>query len=52
MPEEFIDSLPEKDETEETAVDKIKKIMNGKITNPDVNRNKAKEEQLTNKHRV
>ncbi len=36
MIEEFISSLPEKDETEETAVDKIKKIINGKITNQDI----------------
>ena len=52
MVEEFIDSLPEKEETEETAVDKIKKIMNGKITNRDVNWKKAKEEHLTNKHGI
>lgn len=36
MIEEFNSSLPEKDEAEETAVDKIKKMMKGKITNPNV----------------
>lgn len=44
MFEEYFNSLPEKDETEETAVDKIKKIMNGKITNPNIDWKKAKEE--------
>ncbi len=50
MIEEFISSLPEKDETEETAVDKIKKIINGKITNRDIDWKKAKEEHLIIKY--
>jgi ethanolamine utilization protein EutQ (cupin superfamily) len=50
--EEFISSLPEKDEAEETAVDKIKKIMKGKITNPNVDWKQAKEEHLTNKYGI
>ena len=52
MVEEYINSLPEKDVTEETAVDKIKKIMKGKITNPGIDWKKAKEEHLTNKYGV
>lgn len=48
--EGFISSLPEKDESEETAVDMIKKIMNGKITNSNVDWRKAKEEHLIRKY--
>lgn len=35
MFEEYLTSLPEKDAAEETAVDRIKKIIEGKIINPD-----------------
>jgi hypothetical protein len=34
--EEYITSLPEKDDTEENAIDKIKKIMQGKITDREI----------------
>ena len=40
--EEFINSLSEKDVTEKTSVDKIKKIMKGAINNPNINWKKAK----------
>jgi hypothetical protein len=52
MFEEYLNSIPEKDITEETAVDKIKKIMNGKVTNPNINLKKTKEAHLTNKYGV
>lgn len=52
MFEEYLTSLPEKDVTEETAVDKIKKIIEGKIINPDADWKKVKEEQLINKYGV
>lgn len=50
MVEEYLNSLPEKDETDETAVVKIRKILKGKITNPGVDWKKAKDEQLTEKY--
>ena len=52
MFEEYLNSLPEKDVAEETAVDKIKNIMKGKIINPDADWKKVKEEQLINKYGV
>ena len=52
MFEEYLSSLPEKDVAEETAVDKIKKIIKGKIINADADWKKVKEEQLINKHGV
>ena len=52
MFEEYLTSLPEKDVTEETAVDKIKKIVEGKISSPDADWKKVKEEQLINKYGV
>lgn len=48
--EEYLNSLPEKDVAEETAIDKIKKIIKGKIINPDADWKKVKEEQLINKY--
>ncbi len=48
--EEYINSLPEKDDTDETAVDKIKKIIKGKVTNAGIDWKKAKEEHLTHKY--
>ncbi len=50
--EEYFNSLPEKDEKEETAVDKIKKIMKGKVTNPGANWKKAKAEHLSQKYGI
>ncbi len=52
MFEEYLTSLPEKDVAEETAVDKIKKIIEGKIINPDADWKKVKEEKLINKYGV
>ncbi|WP_018616386.1 DUF6364 family protein [Segetibacter koreensis] len=50
--EEYINSLPEKDDAEENAVDKIKKIMQGKVTEPQVDWKKAKEEGLNGKYGI
>jgi len=52
MFEEYLTSLPEKDVAEETAVDKIKKIIEGKIIDPDADWKKVKEEKLINKYGV
>ena len=50
--EEYLNSLPEKDVAEETAVDKIKKIIEGKIINADADWKKVKEERLINKYGI
>lgn len=50
MFEEYFNSLPEKDEAEETAVDKIKKIMNGKIAGQNIDWKKDKEEHLSQRY--
>ncbi len=50
--EEYFNSLPEKGEREDTAVDKIKKIMKGKIIYPGVDWKKTKAEHLTKKYGV
>jgi len=52
MFEEYLNSLPEKDVAEETAIDKIKKIIKGKIISPDADWKKVKEEQLINKYGI
>ncbi|TDH26797.1 antitoxin [Segetibacter sp. 3557_3] len=52
MIEEFIGSLPEKDAADKTAVDKIKNIINGKITHPKIDWKKTKEERLTDKYGI
>lgn len=52
MFEEYLSSLPEKDVAEETAIDKIKKIIKGKIVNADADWKKVKEEQLINKYGI
>lgn len=50
MIEEYFDSMPEKDATEESAIDKTKKIMKGKILKPDVDWKKVKEERIVRKY--
>lgn len=48
--EEYLNSLAEKEDQQESAVDKIKKIMKGKITNKDLDWKKVKEEHLSKKY--
>ena len=50
MFEECLTSFLEKDVAEETVVDKIKKIIKGKIMDPAAGWKKVKEEQLINKY--
>lgn len=50
MVEEYFNSISEKEEQEETAVDKTMKILKGRITRPGVNWKEAKEEQLVKKY--
>lgn len=50
--EEYLNSINEKEEQQETAVDKIKKIMKGKITNKNLDWKKVKEEHLSKKYGI
>jgi Family of unknown function (DUF6364) len=52
MVEEYLNSITEKDDQQESAVDKIKKIMKGKITNKNPDWKKIKEEHLSKKYGI
>ena len=44
------DYLKEEEETQETAIDKIRKIVAGKVTDPSVNWKEAKADHLSKKY--
>jgi hypothetical protein len=48
--EEYLDSLSEQDEQKESVIDKIDKILKGKITNPDFDWKKEKAKHLKKKY--
>ncbi len=50
MVEEYFNSLPEKNETKETAVYKIKNILKGKNTKADIDWKEVKKEHLKDKY--
>jgi hypothetical protein len=50
--EEYLDSISEKDSKQESAVQKIKGILKGKISNPDIDWKKEKTERLTKKYGI
>jgi hypothetical protein len=52
MVEEYLDSISEKEEKKESAVDKIREIMKGKITSPELNWKKVKEERISKKYGI
>lgn len=52
MIEELLNSVHEEEETQETAIDKIKKIVKGKISNPSVQWKEAKAEHLAKKYGI
>jgi Family of unknown function (DUF6364) len=52
MVEEYLDSISEKDEKKESAVDKIRKIMKDKISAPQLDWKKVKEERISKKYGV
>jgi len=52
MVEEYLDSISEKEEKKESAVDKIREIMKGKITSPELNWKKVKEEGISKKYGI
>ncbi|HXL55754.1 MAG TPA: DUF6364 family protein [Chitinophagaceae bacterium] len=52
MVEEYLDSISEREEKKESAVDKIRKIMKGKITAPQLNWKKVKEEHISKKYGI
>lgn len=50
--EEYLNSITEKEEQQDSAVDKIKKIMKGKITTKNFDWKKVKEEHLSKKYGI
>ena len=52
MVEEYLNSITEKDEQQKSAVDEIKRIMKGKITNKNLDWKKVKEEHLSKKYGI
>ena len=52
MVEEYLNSITEKEEQKASAVDKIKKIMKGRITNKNLDWKKVKEEHLSKKYGI
>lgn len=52
MVEEYLNSISEKEGQQESAVDEIKKIMKGKITNKNLDWKKVKEEHLSKKYGI
>ncbi|HXL55223.1 MAG TPA: DUF6364 family protein [Chitinophagaceae bacterium] len=52
MVEEYLDSISEGEEKKESAVDKIRKIMKGKITAPQLDWKKVKEERISKKYGI
>lgn len=48
--EEYLNSIPENEVTQETAVDKIKKIIKGNLSNPLTDWKEAKASHLTRKY--
>ena len=50
MVEEYLDSITEKGDRQESAVDKTKRLMKGKITNKNFDWKKVKEEYLLKKY--
>ena len=52
MVEEYLDSITEKDEKKESAVDKARKIMKGKITASQLDWKKVKEERISKKYGI
>ena len=52
MVEEYLNSITEKDEKQESAVDKSKGILKGKVTSKNLNWKKVKAEYLSKKYGV
>jgi len=52
MVEEYLNSITEKEDQKESAVDKIKKIMKDRITNKNLDWKKVKEEHLSKKYGI
>jgi len=52
MVEEYLNSITEKEDQKESAVDKIKKIMKDRITNKNLDLKKVKEEHLSKKYGI
>ncbi len=52
MVEEYLDSINVNEARKESAIEKIQQIMEGKITNPEVDWKKAKAQQLKKKYGV
>jgi replicative DNA helicase len=52
MVEEYLNSITEKDKQQKSAVDKIKGILKGKITNKNLDWKKVKEEYLSKKYGI
>jgi hypothetical protein len=50
MVEEYLNSLSEKEEQKESTMDKIHKIVKGKITNPNVDWKEARYQHLKKKY--
>ncbi|MGI8636722.1 MAG: DUF6364 family protein [Segetibacter sp.] len=48
--EEYLNSIPENEVTQETAVDKIKKIIKGNLSNPLTDWKEANASHLTRKY--
>lgn len=50
--EDYLSSLSEEEDTQETAIEKIKKIVKGRISNPTVQWKEAKAEHLAKKYGI
>lgn len=52
MIEELLNTIPEEEEMQETAIDKIKQIVKGRISDPSVEWKEAKAEHLAKKYDI
>lgn len=50
MVEEYLNSISEKENQKESVIDKIDKILKGKITNPNVNWKEERHQHLKKKY--
>ena len=52
MVEEYLDSLSDKEEQKESVMDKIDKILKGKITNPNIDWKETRYQHLKKKYEL